>query len=542
MKNSLSETLSGSGRFAPWLLVLFSTIFTVAAYLQAWDAPFVSDDNFYLTGNSRLAGLQFTELWRLFYEPYNPYEFLPLRDLSYWFDISLFGLNPAAFRIHNIILYLLCVPLVYAVTTALWRYFRPADESSTVWIAAVVTSLFVLHPAHVEAVVWISGRKDLLSALFSLLGLWFAIKARHGFPPRYVVATLIALLAALLSKATAVAVAPIIALLWMFFWRDIPVQERQRALLLWPASVMLLAGLSILYFSAGQSVGAPHFLGVEVLTRALSALGGLARLAVSPESRHFYYPGLDDPNLGIMVACGAVLAIIAAISAVILLRRRSLAGFAVIAFVLLCIPYLQLMPYVTTSLVSDRFLTLALWPVMMLIVALAWRFKPLLRIVSLLIVALLWGLQTVERPRDWNDFEVLVELDERAYPGYYMPLIHKVNAHLSHRSFREAQETASAINFPELRNVVYGLIQADHAVLVSSVETGRPDAALAIMKRLEYVLGRPPIQIKWDPPVQSFWGICQNRLTLQWQALAGQFPGDASVQEGAQAWISYMAR
>ena len=66
-------------------------------------------------------------MWRLLTEPYNPLEFLPLRDLSYWFDIKLFGLNPAALRAHNIILYLLCLPLVYATTLGLWRYFRPAD-------------------------------------------------------------------------------------------------------------------------------------------------------------------------------------------------------------------------------------------------------------------------------------------------------------------------------------------------------------------------------------------------------------------------------
>jgi len=148
-------------QISPYALVLVSAMVAVGAYLQALNYPFISDDSIYIIENTKLSGLQLVNLWLIFAEPYNPLaEFLPLRDLSYWLDIELFGLNPSAFRLHNILLYLLCLPLVFATTLDLWRYFRPADSSSAPWAAATVTALFALHPAHVEAVVWISGRKD----------------------------------------------------------------------------------------------------------------------------------------------------------------------------------------------------------------------------------------------------------------------------------------------------------------------------------------------------------------------------------------------
>ena len=196
-------------QLAPLALVLVSAVIAVAAYLQAFNYPFVSDDRAYITRNAKLAGLPLTELWRLFIEPYNDFsEFLPLRELSYWFDITMFGLNPAAFRVHNIILYVLCLPLVYATTLSIWCYFRPADAASAPWAAAAVTALFAVHPTHVEAVVWISGRKDVLCGMFSLLALWFAVSARReqSLSPAYATTALIALLAAILSKAVAVAV------------------------------------------------------------------------------------------------------------------------------------------------------------------------------------------------------------------------------------------------------------------------------------------------------------------------------------------------
>ena len=281
-------------------IVLAGAALAVFACLQALNYPFIYDDVVYITENTKLSGLHLTELWRLFIEPYNRYaEFLPLRELSYWFDLQLFGLNPAAFRMHNIILYLLCLPLVYLITASLWKYFRPADSASAPWIAAIVTALFVIHPAHVETVVWISGRKDVLSTLFSLLALWFAISAKReqGLSAPYAAATLVAMLAAMLAKASAFAVAPVIAILWVIFWRDMPTPDRRRAMLVWSLAILLLAACLALIFAQLITSKLPFYFGIEVLTRSLAVLGWLARLTVSPESRHFFYPTFEDPYL-----------------------------------------------------------------------------------------------------------------------------------------------------------------------------------------------------------------------------------------------------
>jgi hypothetical protein len=107
--NKLTRPFLRFLQFGPLIFVLASTILAIVSYLQALQYPFVSDDISYIVENSKLSELRLGELWRLFVEPYNDFsEFLPLRDLSYWFDITLFGQNPAAFRLHNIILYLVC--------------------------------------------------------------------------------------------------------------------------------------------------------------------------------------------------------------------------------------------------------------------------------------------------------------------------------------------------------------------------------------------------------------------------------------------------
>ena len=526
-------------QLAPIALVLVSTAITVAAYLQALDFPFIYDDNVYITTNTKLAGLRLTELWRLFTEPYNSLsEFLPLRELSYWFDLTLFGLNPAAFRLHNLFLYLLCLPLVYATTLGLWRYFRPMDATAP-WAAAAVTALFALHPSHAEAVVLVSGRKDVFSALFSLLALWLAVRAKweRELSAPHAAAALVALLAAMLSKAAAVAVAPVLAQLWVLFWRDLPKPARHRSLLLWPLASLLLAVCIALIFAMVITSRIPFYFGIEAVTRTLAVLGWLTRLAVTPENRHFFYPVFEDPYLPVMVALGIAVLAAAVVGGVMLLRKRSLEGFALVAFLLLCMPSMQLIPYAPPSLVSDRFVFLAAWPIVLLIVALSWRLKPMPRLVLLLFIALPWGFQTIERPRDWRSFEAVVDTDLRAYPGSYMPAMWKITlVQLPQKLYREASETTNSITDTECRNIMAELVKSEHAV-ADAVTTGNPQEAMALLWKLFLDLKQLPVQSKWDSAITNAWGKGLLRFESQWNYLTAQFTADASVRYNAGLWM-----
>lgn len=528
-------------QYEPIVLVLLIAVITVAACLQALYFPFVSDDIVYIVRNSRLAELQITGLWRLFTEPYNDLsEFLPLRDLSYWFDISLFGPTPAALRLHNIFLYVLCLPLVYATTSGLWRYFRPADAASAQWAAAAVTALFALHPAHVEAVVWISGRKDVLASLFSLLALLLALLARRdrGLAAPYAVAALCALLAAMLSKATAVAVAPVIALLWVIFWRAGQQQDRRRSQLVWPLACLVLAACFAMLFSASSMVKEPVYYGAEAITRMLAVLGSLARLSISPESRHFYYPVFEDAYLSYRVVIG--IAVVAAASAglVAALRKRSLEGFVLVVFLLLCMPYTQLLPYDTDSLVSDRFLALAVWPAALLITVLAWRLSAAYRTVFLVVVAMLWGMQTFERPRDWRSFEALVDADFRAYPGYYMPAVYKITSfQLPQGLYGEAAQTAKRITSPEFREIMSRMVGIHYLVHAGPADKGKLREAMAQLWSLGNDIRLPPAQAQWNSPVKNLWIKLPYLLAAEWQVLDERYPGDASVRYNAGMWM-----
>lgn len=525
--------------FSPLTLILISAAVAIVGYLQALDFPFVYDDLVYIPENTKLIELHATKLWHLFIEPYNNFsEFLPLRDFSYWLEITFFGLTPSAFRVDNILLYLFCLPLLYAVTLNLWRYFRPADIASAAWAAAAVTALFALHPALVESVVWISGRKYVLPNLFAMLTLFFAIKAKRelGFSTLYAMATLVAFSAVMLSKSSYVSIAPVVALLWVLYWCDMPAVNRHRLLLLWPIGILVAALLLVRMFIVTSIVNEPFYFGVESVTRMLAILGWLVRLSFSPVSRHLLYPVFEDPYLPGMVALGGAVVVVAIVGGVFSLRKRSLEGFALVAFLLICFPYLQFIPYAPPSLVSDRYLALSVWPMLLLLVALAWRLKLVLRIPFLLLMALAWGYQTVERTSDWRSFKTLIDADARAYPNYYMPAYYKIaNFQLPQELYDEAKNTVNDIALREFREVMLKMVEVDHAVYALS--TNHADEVTALLWQMGLSLRQLPAQAQWDSSIKALWEMSQVSLANEWSALAKKFPDDVLVRYSYGLWL-----
>ncbi len=513
----------------------------VGAYLQVLHAPFVYDDNIYIVQNSKLATLQLSELWSLLVEPYNQFaEFLPLRDLSYWFDITVLGQNPAAFRLHNICLYLLCLPLVFGLTRSTWSYFRPGEVACASWVATAVTVLFALHPSHAEAVTWISGRKDVLAGMFSLLAMWLAmrVKRKQGFALPYVIATLFALLAAMLSKATSVAIAPVVALLWVLFWLDVPQQERRRRLLLWPLAAIVLAGCVALVFASIIKSKVPLYFGIEAVIRTLAVQGWLARLALSAESRHFFNPVFEYMFLSAMVVVGIVVFFSATVGVVMLLRKRSLAGFAVAGFFLICIPNIQLIPYNPPTLVSDRALFVAAWPAMLFVVMLLWKLKPVLRIVMLLAIVSAFFFQSAERSRDWRSFEAVLDADIRAYPGYYMPIFQKVVwVQLPQGMYQDAGVIASSISDPQIRNIAIGLIATQYLLISGTEAAGSKNQAMKLLWKLWSTIEQRPSQLRWNTPMSHVWKLTSDALARYWDVLAKRFPEDALVRYNAGVFL-----
>jgi protein O-mannosyl-transferase len=128
------------------------------------------DDKIYVVTNPWIRAFTWENVKAVFTRPYFQ-NFLPLHLLSYMLDHAIWGLNAGGYHLSSV--------LIHAVNSVLCLLVVRRLSGDAV-VGLVAALLFAVHPAHVEAVAWVSIRKDLLSTTFLLLSLWSYLEARRG--------------------------------------------------------------------------------------------------------------------------------------------------------------------------------------------------------------------------------------------------------------------------------------------------------------------------------------------------------------------------
>lgn len=149
-----------------------------------------------------------------------PSEYRPLPALSFALDHALAGPAAPGFRAQQQLWYALGVLMVWLWLRAVLRAAADAGRlsvraTSPDAIAAITAALFALHPVHVEAVTWLSGREALLCTMFMCAALWSACRVQSAAEGRAfggLLGCFGAASLALLSSPAAIAL-PLIALL-----------------------------------------------------------------------------------------------------------------------------------------------------------------------------------------------------------------------------------------------------------------------------------------------------------------------------------------
>ncbi len=230
----------GRARATAFALVLLALL----AFANGLRGEFVYDDLPYVADNPQVQQPTFS---RLFLEPLTNRPELglhrPLPLLTYALQANGRGREAPTWPFHA-----LNVALHAGVTLLVWRLFlRMRVGDATAWLAA---ALFAAHPCHLEAVVWIVGRAELLAALFGIGYLLLELRESARVRDR-AAAALLLLLAGWSKESTFVLPALLIVLqtalagtsTWTGWWR---VTRRQ-----WPAALVLLTLLLVRYAAMG---------------------------------------------------------------------------------------------------------------------------------------------------------------------------------------------------------------------------------------------------------------------------------------------------
>ncbi len=136
----------------------------------------------------------------------------PIQSLTYLIDFQIWKLNSFGYHLTNLILHFLSAVLLLLLLRIL---------GVGLGLAFLISLIFSVHPIQTESVSYISGRAEILAAIFILLMVIAHIKYRLTKTNKFVLVSAFAFIAALLSKEMA-----LVALLLIFLY-DINFQKEK---------------------------------------------------------------------------------------------------------------------------------------------------------------------------------------------------------------------------------------------------------------------------------------------------------------------------
>jgi len=369
---------------------LLLTIATLALYAGDLRLGFFKiDDQQYVVNNPWIRGVTIENLRHILTTPYFV-NYSPLHLFSYMLDYALAGLNAFAFHLSSNIWAGLVAGFVFLVAVAL-------TGRQTVAIAA--GALFVLHPAHVEAIAWISSRKDLVAAAFALPSLLAYLRYRQGGSAaiKWYFASVLLFLLAVAGKLS-VATFPAVFLAYDLFVERRPLMRS----LLDKVPFLVAAGMIALVAASAQpSTGvhpSPHGL-LAALVQNLWLLTGFGTYVI-------YRTPFGSTSLLLQFISVAIL--IAIFVAPLLIGRRAPLATVLIYWILFTLIPSQVLSFAYP--VADRYL---FFPSVAVAVLIAWgvmtmgerlgRQGSIGAVILLLALGSMWARTTITYVSEWRD-------------------------------------------------------------------------------------------------------------------------------------------
>lgn len=325
--------------------LIFISILVFLCYFNALFMDFVWDDIVHLEEfEHRLKN--FSDLKNFFFSTNlvgQPFYYRPLMLISYGLDYLIYGNKSFGYHLTSILIHLINVYLVFIITE------RMLNKD----IAFLSSLLFAIHPVNSEAVVWISARADVLSALFAFSSILFYLKTFEKNCLKNYILTVLFFIFAIFTKETFL----ILIILFVFFplFKNVVINTK------WIFFNIINFLLVVLYF----------FIRINVVERFLGDYFPLeAKIATIPliilsYFKLFFYPVdlkilydypkiLFKPNFYSLVGWIALLMIFSLI--VVLYKKNKLLSFFLFFYFLFILPVSGIITFIRVSLIADRYL------------------------------------------------------------------------------------------------------------------------------------------------------------------------------------------
>ncbi len=163
MCNRRNDGISMKGIASEKLYAVALVVIVLGVYLRVVHHSFIDfDDNVYIIMNDHVrSGITVRSILWAFKTMYSA-NWHPLTWLSHMLDVEMYGLHPGGHHMTSVL---------FHVASSLLLFLFLRESTGRIQESAIVALLFGIHPVHVESVVWVAERKDVLCMFFGLLAL-----------------------------------------------------------------------------------------------------------------------------------------------------------------------------------------------------------------------------------------------------------------------------------------------------------------------------------------------------------------------------------
>jgi len=369
-------------------IVLLGIVATAVLYAGDLHLGFFRvDDQQYVVSNPWIQGITWKHLTQILSNPYY-LNYSPLHLLSYALDYAVSGLSAQAFHLSSNLWAGVVAGFVYLVALAI------TQERRTAIVAAL---LFVVHPAHVEAVAWISSRKDLVAAAFLLPCVLAYLKYRQRSAIGWYILSLLLFLFAVLGKLSVAAFPAVLVVL------DLVLEKRRlsRSIIDKIPFLLLAALVALAVQHAQPSTGLQSDLAMhaKAFGQSLWLLTGLGNYVI------YRVPPTPGDTLYQVIGLGILLSLF--LLPLRLCKRYPVATVSIYWILFTYLPT-QILPF--SYPVTDRYLFL---PSVGAVILIAWllikasdhlhRWKVPAAITLVTAVSFIWLTKTVDYLSEWRD-------------------------------------------------------------------------------------------------------------------------------------------
>ncbi|MCK5662697.1 MAG: hypothetical protein KAI17_04380, partial [Thiotrichaceae bacterium] len=143
------------------IVCILSAVFL--AYHDALNNQLITtwDTQAYVIDNTHIRAFNWENIYWMFTN-FDMANWHPLTWVSHALDYALFGLEPWGHHFVSILIHAFNTILFFGLVIVLMSFKTRDIDNQTLLAAGVAALLFGIHPQHVESVVWIAERKDVL--------------------------------------------------------------------------------------------------------------------------------------------------------------------------------------------------------------------------------------------------------------------------------------------------------------------------------------------------------------------------------------------